>query len=555
MQQPLQAPAVDRTSATLHGVVRSAATGEGVPRALVRIEGNADTGALTDGDGRFEVPGVPVGPQAVQVFRPGFLDETAEAESPAGDGTAGVPHDVLVAAEMPDVVFTLTPACTIRGRVDLSTGDPAGGIEIGLARRVVTDGRAIWQASGFSKTRSDGSYHFGGLADGQYLLYTTPTLDTEPPAILITPGKTAAAQRWGYASVFYPDAREPSGAAKITVAKGEEAQANFTLTREPFQTITATVSLPQNMNIKGAGYSVEILDGSGHQLPYPAQYDQATNTAQAALPDGTYSLLVSSNPMPAMGGPAHPTPLAVLVDFSVAGRAITSLRVPLTATISAPVQISVVRTGAETVQTQNERVAIMVSPAGGANHGGTESGWIGGAEMGEYAAGAATGPLETNYMAPGAYWVHTYLPGIGLCESSFTAGGASLGREPLTIGLSGATAPMELTLRDDCAQLTMSLPDNLAGIAAGEERFFTVYVVPDLDFTRDLRPVILRPSTSRTFTLAGLTPGNYRVYTFAGNVRLEYRNPAALAALPNPGQAITLSPGAQSGLVLEAPAQ
>jgi hypothetical protein len=158
-------------------------------------------------------------------------------------------------------------------------------------------------------------------------------------------------------------------------------------------------------------------------------------------------------------------------------------------------------------------------------------------------------------MAPGTYWVHTYVAGAEFCESSFTAGGASLGREPVTIGISGATAPMELALRDDCAKLTLALPQNLSAVTPGEERFYSVYLVPDFDFTHDLNPVVLRPSTSRSFTVDGLTPGNYHVYMFAANAQLEYRNPAALAALPNPGQAITLSPGAQSSLVLEAPGQ
>ena len=51
----------------------------------------------------------------------------------------------------------------------------------------------------------------------------------------------------------------------------------------------------------------------------------------------------------------------------------------------------------------------------------------------------------------------------------------------------------------------------------------------------------------------GLTPGNYHVYTFAASAILEYHNPAALAALPSPGQPITLSPGTTSSLVLEVP--
>ena len=63
----------------------------------------------------------------------------------------------------------------------------------------------------------------------------------------------------------------------------------------------------------------------------------------------------------------------------------------------------------------------------------------------------------------------------------------------------------------------------------------------------------LRPSTGGTLTLESLTPGSYHVFTFDAPVRLEYRNPAVLAAMPNPGQQVTLSPSATSNLVLEVP--
>ena len=74
---PTQPSTLDRTLTTLHGVVRNAATGEGVPRALVRIEGDANTGALTDGEGHFEIPNIAVGPQSVEVRKPGFRDLSA----------------------------------------------------------------------------------------------------------------------------------------------------------------------------------------------------------------------------------------------------------------------------------------------------------------------------------------------------------------------------------------------------------------------------------------------------------------------------------------------
>jgi hypothetical protein len=185
--------------------------------------------------------------------------------------------------------------------------------------------------------------------------------------------------------------------------------------------------------------------------------------------------------------------------------------------------------------------------------------WIMDGVMGAYVNGSSPGPMEPvyampgTYYWPGSYWVHTSIGQKGLCESSFTAGGVNLAREPVTLGLSGSAAPMELTLRDDCAKLTLSLPQSLAAPAYGEEPSYTVYVIPEFDSTGDVQPSTLRTSTGGSVTLDNLTPGSYRVYTFNGPARLEYRNPAALATLPNPGQQVTLSPGSTSNLVLEVP--
>ena len=95
---------LDRTLATLHGVVRNATTGEGLPRALVRVEGDANTGALTDGEGRFEISNISVGPQSVSVQKPGFLDcsPTPRARRQGAEQfVVAVPsggHNILVAA-------------------------------------------------------------------------------------------------------------------------------------------------------------------------------------------------------------------------------------------------------------------------------------------------------------------------------------------------------------------------------------------------------------------------------------------------------------------------
>jgi hypothetical protein len=515
---------------------------------------------LTDGDGRFEIPNLPVGPQAVQVLKPRFLDETYSLEAGLmGDSNAS-PHNVLVAAEMADVIFTLTPSSAIHGRIDLSTGEPAEGIHLTIARRVLEDGRSVWQLEQQVKTTSDGNYRFAGLPDGDYRICTEPQLESEPMAALS--GLGSAADRAGYARVFYPDAREAAGAQKISVKGGQQVEANMTLTLEPFHKVAAQVVLPQGPSV-GAGQPISqflglVMDAAGRQLAYQTQYDAQRQTMQAMLPDGGYSMLVTAVPQLKFGRgsgsgvrPEQET-MVGMVEFAVSGHTVTNLRVPLVPSHMSPVDVLVLRseTSAAPGQTQGmvsatrngaAMAAVMLSAASG----GTDE-----SVVTAYANGDLPGPLTAVFTLPGPYWVHTHSP-AGYCEASFTAGGANLAREPVTIGLSGSAAPMELTLRQDCAGLNVSLPENLMTMAPGEEPFYTVYAVPDFDSTTDVVPMVVRTSTGGTSSLADFTPGSYHVYTIPGSAQLEYRNPNLLASLPS--QSITLTPGVTTNLVLEVP--
>jgi Carboxypeptidase regulatory-like domain len=556
-QDPQQTPQANQPTnpnqlASVHGLVRSGASGEPLPRALVRINGDASTAVLTDGEGRFEIADVPEGPQEFTVEKPGFIDQAEAGDSNAGN-SHGYGHNVIVVAQMGDVTFTMLPVNSIRGQIQLSTGDVAQGITVSLLRRTVQDGRAVWQNEANAKTDSEGVYRFGGLADGVYAVYTEPTMDSEAANNLVETGSGKNVARQGYASMFYPDAHDLASAAKIRLSGGEQAQANIPLTLEPFQSVTATVTKLRTTAGSGDNVAVQVTDAQSRPLPYPAQYDAATHTAQAALPDGAYSFIATQTMNPVFvktTADNSGSPMAVRSDlqsaigevsFSVAGRAVSNLRIPLSQQGSNPIQVSVEHGVGGSTPSGDPRVFVTVSQAGGG---------LGDGIVGNYAEGASTGPLHTEHPPPGSYWVHTSIAPRGLCEASFTAGAASLAHEPLVLSGSGATAPLVLTLRDDCARLTLSLPGSV-GLSAGEEDFHVVYVVPDFDSTEDVIPQTLRPSTGGRITLTGLTPGKYHVYAFTRPVALEYRNPAVLAALR--GQAITLAPGADAELTVEVP--
>jgi hypothetical protein len=302
-------------------------------------------------------------------------------------------------------------------------------------------------------------------------------------------------------------------------------------------------------------FSTVIMDAAGHQLPYHAGYSQEKRIVQAQLPDGTYSLLVFSQPAiksdsSARNSDQEAEQLAGAVDLTVAGHDVQNLRIPLTVPHPNPVQLTIVRTALSQSQTAASQgkpgeIQVVLSPAGG--------GWIGEGMVSAYSSGHSPGPMEAAWLLPGPYWVHSHIGQKGLCEDSLTGGGANLAREPVILGLNGSVSPMTLTVRDDCAGLTLSLPQSLMTTAPGDEPFYTVYVVPDFDSTGDVVPVTLRPSTGGSATLEDLTPGSYRVYIFNATARLEYRDRSVLTALPNPGQAVTLSAGTTSKPVLEAP--
>jgi hypothetical protein len=555
-QEPETSPSPSQSSvqtsfATVRGIVQTVA-GEPLPRALVSIEGDAEAGVLTDSQGRFEIPNVPTGPQIFQVRKPGFFDHASSLPAEFSDDPSNISHNVVVADGMADLRFTMSPYCGIRGQIDLSTGDPAEGIAVQLLHRAVEDGRPTWQIAANTKTNRDGAYHFGNLLDGVYVVSTQPALDSEPASSLAAPG----IDRQGYAAVYYPGTRNRSDAANIHLAGGDHAQANFILTLEPFYSISGVASLPSLAITHQQGpaqFNATVLDSHSNPIPYWVRLDPQTGAFQTALPDGSYTLFVTGGPAVyrqfirtsdrSLDPATIPTVFSGAVDIVVAGRAVSGLRIPLTQVPSGNVNLTLARTASpeSAVPEGHGAISVLADPAADA---------IG--KFSFFAVEMAPGPNPTMALQPGSYWFRSDADGQNLCEQSFTANGASLARQPLVVGISAPAPPMELVLRNDCAKLTLSLPIPITALLAGEEPSYQVMVVPDFDSTQLVQVHTMRPS-SGSVTVEDLTPGSYHVYLFDGPVHIEYRNPAVLAALSNPGQQVTLSEGAAANLMLEVP--
>jgi hypothetical protein len=557
-QQTASPGTVSTARVTVRGVVRSSQGGAGVARAWVQIGGDAETGALTDGDGQFELRDVPVGPQSFTVDKPGYQDlpfggasvEQFSIGERSETFRVGGNHNVIVAEGMAELVFTMAPSAAIRGLVQSANGEPLAGITVQLAWRTIQDGRAIWQLHGETKTRSDGRFRFGGLSKGVYTLFTNPwvedvgddsdTSSSDSSGLTENGGASSLPEHAaGFPAIYYPDAREPGTAGRIPLAAGQDAQVTLNLPEENFHRVTVPISasIPKFVS--------SLKDASGRSLPYSARANMSSHALEALLPDGSYQVLVTSFPEPPTPGVRRHRddgPYAGLLEFAVEGKPLKTRRVSLGPQRPAPVEVTMLRGGTGTASSSGSEIVVLANLA---------SGWVDDGMASAFASGPVGSPLDATYTVPGSYWLHAQIPQKGFCEGSFTAGGASLAHEPVRVALGGTTAPLSLAVRRDCAELTLRLPATVMAFGTGEEPNYTAWVVPDFDFTQNLTGTTLRPTSGDSVTVSGLTPGNYHVYVFAGPHSLEYHNREALAALK--GQAVTLEPEGTAELILEVP--
>ena len=551
VREMAQIPEPDGPPVTVHGLVVNAATGEGLARALVNVGGKR--GALTDGAGRFSIPGVASGVQGFEVSKPGF-----NPPEMAGESFGETMHLVRVSRDMADLTLKLTPENSIGGRVTLSTGVPGEGIRVELLQRFVVEGRASWEIrAGEQLTAPSGRFRFSGLADGAYLVKTVPDFENlraqEPEC-----NAKAPADMPGYAGVFYGGSHEAAGAARIEVKGGEQAQADLSLSLIQFHLVQIAMG-----NLPGTGrWSFEhvLRDGAGQRVDSPTR-EEKDHTVCAYLPDGTYSLMAyatrdddvpivrPNRPMP--GGQAAGD-MAGTLNFGVEGHAQRGLRLTLGPAAESPVYLHY---EPHPLKSGTSRPGYVVDGFGGEREPLIISAVPANGYLSQASRQAEGSPVDESHYSlpaapPGSYWIHATTDTGGTCMGEVTAAGQNLAVSPWVVGDSGAGAPIDVVLRTDCAQLTLEMGPNLPTGQTGESARFYVYAVPEFPSMEGVFTAVLDQIAEHSQKLAGMSPGTYQVFAFHTPRAIEFRSPEAIRAL-GAGKVVTLEPGADAKLVIE----
>ncbi len=514
------APAQTATGDTvyhLRGRVMNGTTGKSVSRALV-ISADRRMATMTDAAGRFDlvisVPPEGGGPSGQPPN--GFTDGALASRGGLGGLT------VMLTAKKPgyldpeqltsleldttlssrEVELQLLPAGSIDGRVSATETDSAHDVRVTLLQHQVQDGSYHWVQAGSDTTDSHGEYHFGNLHPGEYTLVTATWRGERP---LNQPRLTVTQQ---YPPMFLGDASGVSTAAKLEIHSGEAAHADLHLRLASYYPVT----VPVQVSAEGTGVQVQLSDtefNPGYNLSFSAR----DGAVRGTLPNGTYTLLLSSN---------APQPSFASVPLHVQGAPVQTSAVAF-----APSPHIAVRVHAELTGSGRDyplSVSLLLRPA---------------REMGVFANGNLPPNAGDEFFVenarPGSYFVQVQAGGAYV--AALRCGGADLLHDTLTVPAGGLAEPIDVTVRDDGAQITGKVT---IGTGTLPPHSFVLLVPTDRNgvFSQSFA------GPDGTFRLGNLAPGNYRAFALRKNrMQVPYREPEAMHAYDGKGTSFTATAG------------
>ena len=546
-----------RKTDSIQGIVSNRVTHEPIAHALV-FSPDSRFGTRTDDQGRFEFTLPPAvarqggdsassGPVALTApDRPNIL--TARKPGFLGDSNATVQ---LTPAER-EVTITLTPEALIMGRVTLSPSDLSDRIGVELYRRDVQEGRAHWVMAGSGVTKSSGMFRFAELIPGTYKLLTRESLDRDP--ITFDP----RGQLFGYPPIYYPSAADFSATGAIVLSAGKIFQADLSPVRQPYYPVkvsvgNATPGVPMNVSVWLRGH-----EGPGYSLGYNEQ----DRMIEGSLPNGTYTVEASSfGQAPATGS----------LNVTVRGGPVEGATITLAGNSSIAVNVKEEYTRGQEPGVAHSGIGLGISRPGGRFRVRDVNVALlpaddflqGGVAWMKPPTGPQDDSLVIESVRPGRYWVQvTPMKGFA---SSVSCGGVDLLQHPLVVASGVSTPPIEVTLRDDSAEVEGTI-EGLAASGSGEagselsggsslyasvgdngQAAGYVYFVPLPDSSGHFTEAAVSPDGK--FRSEQLPPGAYRVLAFDTlQPQLEYRNPEAMRAYDSKGPVIHLTGGQKEHL-------
>jgi len=515
-----------------------------LPKIDSAPEGGSDSTAPVSDQIQSSIPNRPY---MLMARKPGFLtDPNSQAQN-------------LQNEALKDVTLALTPESLIVGAVTLPTSEPPDSITLQVYRRQVQDGRARWLPVGGAQSTSDGQFRFADLPAGTYKLLTHELLDRDPLTIdpLTLPrSNDPRGQLFGYPPVYYQSAPDFASAATIHLAAGQTLTVNLSLVKLPYYRVKVPVINPPDNGIAVSVYA-HGRKGPGFSLGY----NNTDHAIEGMLPDGTYSIEASRFGPDGMTG---------LQTISIKGAPIDGPSVTLVSNTSIPVNVKEEFTSADNagsmtwningrntvVKGPRRYLSVTLEPA--------DDFGIGPRVSLRDPRRAGDEALVIEGAPAGSYWVR--VNSSRGYPASIRSGNLDLQHQPLVVAAGGTASPIEITMRDDTAEISGTVegvtPPAQAPVNASDSRGWTsyaplggqaaahIYCIPLADSSGQLTEIWV--SQDGSFVSQGLAPGAYRLLAFDREQhQLEYRNPEALRTYDSKGPVVRVVGGQKEHVQLQ----
>ena len=549
-------PGIEQTD-SLRGTVLNSLTHEPISRALVFSPDNRFA-TMTDDRGHFEFT-LPrpeaektagfAGTSDVrsletsQLQQAGINRPTMLMARKTGFLSRNNGQEVLqISPAQQELTISLVPEARIVGHIVLPGSDGSDKIQVELYRRQVREGREHWDPAGRAMSRSDGEFRFAELSAGSYKLLTHELLDRDP--LTFNP----RGQLFGYPPVYYPAAPDFATAGVIRLSPGETFDAKVSPAKREYYPVKLGVTNAP----AGLSMGIQVWPQGRAGPGYSLGYNTADGLIEGSLPDGTYTVQVTTQGPNAMAG---------MLNITVRGAALSGPAITLVPNSSIAVSVKEEFQHADTVP---QGITIISGsrpvPENGRRPNYLQVTLLPAEEFG-FAPSASlrppTGPEDESLIIenvqPGRYRVHVNTS-IGFV-SSITSGGTDLQRQPLVVGPGGATPPIEITVRDDGAQVegtiegTTSTEVRRAGFNSPGQLLGNVYFVPVADSGGQFSEAWV--SQDGKFQLQQLPPGAYRVLAFdRQQPDLEYASDEVMGQYDSKTKVIRVVPGQKEHLRL-----
>ena len=538
------------SASSIKGTVVNSITRAPISRALVFSPDNRFA-TLTDGEGHFEfalpkeqssngggMTFYTAGTQSRSLVRDGMVFQLL-ARKP---GFLDDPRDqapIDTSSSTSDITIPLTPEGLIKGRVTRSDSDPALGITVQLFSRSVQEGIPKWIRSNATRANSNGEFRFAELQPGAYKVATDESMDNDPATT--APG----GQLYGFPPVYFPGVPDQASASTIQLTAGQTVQLDIPLTRQPYYPVK--IPVPDGDQNGGLNITVSMLGLSGG-AQYSLGYNPEKQAIEGMLPNGNYLVeamsfgsngVAGSTHLSVAGAPAEGSSLALTPGSSITLHVTEQFTSP-----ESDNSIFKFGTGGKTFRIHGPRTYLQLSVDSAD-------------DLRQVGAGLRppTGPndetLVLDNVPPGRYWLRA--SSSRGYVSAATMGGVDLLRQPFLV-TPGSSTPIEITMRDDTAELEGTVSgvgtSSAMGDASAPRQQSWVYCVPLPDSSGQYQQALVGPDGK--FIAAAMAPGAYRLLAFKKmQMNLPYRDAEAMRPYESKGQVVHLEAGQKATVQLQ----